>query len=152
MNYGRRRDPEQGSATVEFVAFGVLLMLPLVYLVITMGRIQAAAFAADGGAREAARAFVTADDDEAAHRRAVSAVRLALLDQGFGDPKDGELEIECERAVCLTSGSRIVTRVQVRVVLPGVPRFIDRALSTSVTVRSGQTIVVDEFRPVSGEP
>jgi len=76
-----RRD--QGSAAIEFVAIGVLLLTPLIYIVIALSRIQAASFAADSSAREAARAFVTAVDDDDGRRRAAIAVRLGLRDQGF---------------------------------------------------------------------
>src|SRR3954464_11281688 len=76
---------DQGSAVIEFVAIGVLLLVPLVYLVLAMGRVQAASFAADGSARAAARAFVTAADDDDARRRAAIAVQLGLRDQGFTD-------------------------------------------------------------------
>jgi hypothetical protein len=142
---------EQGSATVEFVAIGVLLLVPIVYLVILLGRVQAAAFAADGSARAAARAFVAATDDDEGRRRAETAVRLGLMDQGFTDPADGDLFIECDRpGACLTPGSQVRVLVQVRVVLPGVPRFLDRAVPARITVRAGQLAVVDEFRTRSG--
>lgn len=138
-------DVERGSATVEFISIGVLLIVPLVYFVITMGRIQAAGFAADGSAREAARAFVTAANDEDGFQRAAIAVRLGLQDQGF-NPDDADLAMDCAGRVCLTPGGRVVARVRVRVALPGVPAFIDRAVSTSITVRSSQTAAVDRFR------
>ena len=51
---GDQADGEQGTAVVEFCSLGLLLMLPLIYLVVAMGRIEAASFAADGSAREAA--------------------------------------------------------------------------------------------------
>jgi Na+-transporting methylmalonyl-CoA/oxaloacetate decarboxylase gamma subunit len=143
----KRPSGDQGSATVEFVGIGVLLIVPLIYFVVTMSRIQAASFAADSSAREAARAFVTATDDADGRRRAAIAVRLGLLDQGFTDPRDVDLTLECESAdTCLTPGERVQVRVQVRVALPAVPRFITSTLSTEITVRAGQTAVVDEFR------
>jgi len=142
---------DRGSATIEFVAVGVLLLVPLVYVVIALSRVQAAAFAADGSAREAARAFVTAADEEDGRRRAAIAVRLGLLDQGFTDPDAGALAIECQRAdACLTPGSRV--RIEVRVLLPGVPNFLDRALPAGTTVRSSQVAVVDRFRVQETEP
>ena len=144
------RDHESGSAVVEFISIGILLLLPLVYFVVAMGRVQAATFAADSSAREAARAFVTAADDSDARRRAKIAVRLGLLDQGF-DSENGVLSVQCERSPCLTPGSQVAMRVQVRVVLPGVPHLIDHALSTSVTVRARQIAVVDEFRVIGSD-
>jgi TadE-like protein len=141
----QRRD--RGSATVEFVAIGVLLMVPLVYFVVAVSRIQAASFAADSSAREAARAFVTAADEADGRQRAELAVRLGLLDQGFTDPHDADLALECETPnACLTPGSQVRVRVEVRVVLPAVPDFVARTFSTAVTVRAGHVAVVDEFR------
>jgi len=137
---------DQGSAAVEFVAVGVLLMVPLIYLIVTMSRVQAASFAADSSAREAARALVTAADEEDGRRRAAIAVRLGLLDQGFTDPGDVKLVVECESNDCLTPGDRVRVRVEIRVALPVIPRFISGALSADVTVRAVQMAVVDEFR------
>ena len=36
------RDPESGTAVVEFVAASLLLLLPVLYLVLVLGRMQAA--------------------------------------------------------------------------------------------------------------
>jgi hypothetical protein len=130
-----------------------LLLVPLVYVVIALSRIQAAAFAADSSAREAARAFVTATQEDDGRRRASIAVRLGLRDQGFVNPADGALGIECETAAaCLTPGSQIRVLVTVRVILPGVPHFLGSALSTDVTVRARQVAVVDQFRVQGDDP
>ena len=43
---GVRLGDDRGSAVVEFVTLGVLLLVPLVYLVLAMGRVQAATYAA----------------------------------------------------------------------------------------------------------
>jgi hypothetical protein len=132
---------------VEFLTVGLLLMLPLVYLVLTLARIEAASFAVDGSAREAARALVTANTEEEGRRRAADAVRLGLLDQGFDVPTDDVLSIECSGQPCLLPGGLVVARVQVQVVLPGVPALLDRVLPTRVTVRAQQVLAVDAFRP-----
>ena len=142
---GRGGD-DRGSAVVEFVSLGVLLLIPLVYFVIAMGRVQAASFAAENSAREAARAYVTADNDADGRQRAGVAVRLGLRDQGFGHQEDGAFSIRCAAVECLTPGSRVLVLVEVTVILPGVPRFIGRPMSTSVRVRAAQTAVVDRFR------
>jgi hypothetical protein len=142
---------EHGSAVVEFVVLGVLLMVPLVYFVLAMARVQAASFAADGSARAAARAFVTASDEADSDRRSVEAVRLGLADQGFGSD-DGNLVIDCGRLHCLTPGARVVARVQVDVALPGIPSGLARAWSTEVTVRAAQAVSVDRFRTFGPAP
>ena len=136
---------DEGSAVVEFVVLGLLMLVPVVYLVVTLGRIQAASFATDGGARSAARVFVAADDDARAGALAASSARLALLDQGFA-PAAGGVEVTCSARPCLTPQGRVVVRVSVDVVLPGVPAALDAVVPTHVTVRSTHVATVDAFR------
>jgi hypothetical protein len=144
-----RRGDDAGSAVVEFVALGVLMLVPLVYLVLTLGRVQAAAFAADGAARAAARAFVLADDEATGRARALAAVRLGLRDQGFDDDPATAGRVSCSAAPCLTPQGRVSVEVSVRVVLPGLPAMIDRVASAHVTVRAAHIASVDTFRPTA---
>jgi hypothetical protein len=137
---------DRGSAVVEFVTLGVLLVVPLVYLVLAMGRVQAATYAADGSARAAARAFVLAPTEDEATDRARAAVRLGLRDQGFDVDDAGALHVSCSLRPCLTPGGEVVATVTVDVVLPGVPAGVDGVVPVHVTVRSAQVAVVDEFR------
>ena len=143
---------DRGTAMVEFCSLGLLLMLPLIYLVVAMGRIEAASFAADGSAREAARALVTARNEAAGRARAAAAVRLGLLDQGFDVPVDDALVISCSKTPCLSPGGEVITRVAVPVVLPGVPAIVDRVVPVRVTVRSEQVAMVDAFRARGARP
>ena len=76
----RRIAGDEGSAIIEFCVLAVLMLVPVVYLVLTLGRLQGAAFAAQGAAREAARAFVTAGDEGAATERADAAALIAFAD------------------------------------------------------------------------
>ena len=57
---------EAGSASLEFLTVGVILLVPLVYLVLAMSAIQAGALAVEGAARQAARVAVQAIDSGAA--------------------------------------------------------------------------------------
>ena len=145
----KRRGPvgDGGSAVVEFVTLGVLLLVPVVYLVLVLGRVQAAAFASEAAARAAAR-VVTASEDEATGRaRAGAAVALALRDQAFEPSAHGEeLVIACEASPCLTPGARVHTTVTVDVPLPAVPAFVTRVVPSVVTVDAGAVAVVDRFR------
>jgi Flp pilus assembly protein TadG len=138
---------DTGSAVVEFVTLGVLLLVPVVYLVVALGRVQAGAFAVEGAAREAARAFTAADDEELGAQRAQAAVALALQDQGFRDADpDDAMVVECELDPCLQSEARVTVRVSLEVVLPGVPRFVDAVVPVRVPVRAEAVAVVDRFR------
>jgi hypothetical protein len=140
---------DDGSAVVEFVTLGLLMMVPLVYLVLAMGRVQAASFAADGSARAAARAFVAASTEQEGRARARAAVRLGLRDQGFDADSAGSLELTCAEDPCLSPGARVAATVTVEVILPGVPKVVDGAVPTHVTVRATQIATVDQFRPVT---
>jgi hypothetical protein len=134
---------------VEFITVGMLLLLPMVYLVLTLGRVQAASFAVDGSAREAARAYVTAASDADGTQRAEAAVRLGVVDQGFSSGA-ARLSIECSADPCLDPGATVIARTRLRVTLPGVPAFLSTIIPAEITVRSAQAASVDVFRAVPG--
>jgi len=138
-----------GSAVVEFCFLSVLMLVPLVYLVAVLGRVQAAAFAAQTAAREAGRAFVTAPDDESAGQLAQSAAAIAFDDQGFGQPGTGTLDVSCTGHPCLVPDARIEARTRVLVLLPGVPRVLDRVVPTRIEITARQVVTVDRFRPTT---
>lgn len=139
----RVRD-ERGSAVVEFVVLAVLMLIPLVYLVMTLARVQAGSYAVSQAAREAGRAFVTADAGEDAPRRASAAARIAFLDHSFDD--SGRLAIACDGSPCLRPDGRVETTASVRVPLPLVPSFVRDVVPLSVPVTASHLSTVDRFR------
>lgn len=140
---GRGSD-EEGAAVVEFIALSLLLLVPLIYLVVTLSRIQAGAFAAEGAAHEAARTAVVTGvasiehgaSTEAAMRagagRAQAAVALVADDFGF-DADAAALVLACEGA-CLEQGGNIDAEVTVSVALPGIPGFMGGVVPLEVNV------------------
>jgi Na+-transporting methylmalonyl-CoA/oxaloacetate decarboxylase gamma subunit len=138
-----RRD--EGSALVEFVGLVLVLLVPLVYLVLVLGRLEAAAYAAEGAAREAARAFVASDEVADAAPRALAAAGVALDDQGFDDDPAAAVSIACDGA-CLTPGGEVTVDVRVRVPLPFVPPVVRGAVPLEIPVAARRAAVVDEFR------
>jgi hypothetical protein len=139
-----------GSAVVEFCALGLLMLVPLVYLVLALARIEQGALAVQRAARESGRVYVTARDDAQGRARAVAAARLALSDQGFDDAAHDErssLDLGCGGRDCLAADARVTTRVSLAVVLPGVPRFLDGVIPVRVQVTASQVTAVDRFRP-----
>lgn len=124
---------DSGSAMVEFVVLSVALMVPLFYLVMTLARLQAGAYAVTGAAREAGRAYVTAAD--AAH--------VALEDQGFS--ADGSLHIRCDGSPCLRRDGRIEVTAEVGVPLPFVPSAFAAVVPLSVPVSATHVASVDRF-------
>src|ERR687898_866630 len=53
---------DRGSASLEFLTVGIILLVPLVYLVLALAAIQAGALGVEGAARQAARVAVIAAD------------------------------------------------------------------------------------------
>lgn len=151
---GRRcHQDDTGSAVVEFVALGILLLIPLVHLVVTLGRVQAAAFAADSSARAAARALASAEDERSGRARALTAVRLGLRDHGFDDDPVAASRVTCSAAPCLVPEGRISVQVDVRVAVFRLPGFVTGPERASITVRSECLTTVDRFRsPPSPKP
>jgi Flp pilus assembly protein TadG len=88
----RRPAGDDGNAILEFVTVAVVLMVPLVYVMLTVFQLQRAAFAVSAAAREAGRAYVTADAADTAQERAQTAADIALADQLPGSPA-AEVEV-----------------------------------------------------------
>lgn len=141
----RRGSSDAGAAVIEFLSIAVLLLVPLVYLVITLGRVQAASLAAHSGARAAARAVTLSESSDRGGRRAEVAAELALQDQGFVLDA-GQLRVRCLAQPCLSPGAEVDVTLTVRVVLPGVPGFVDGVVPLAVTVTATQVEMVDRFR------
>lgn len=148
---GAPRDPfsdasDRGNAVVEFLGVALVLLLPLLYLVLTVGRIQAATFAVEGASREAARAFVTAPSVAEARSRAGAAVMIALEDQGFRDHGAADaLSLACSTSPCLSPGGDVAAHVRLDVPLPLVPAFVRDVVPLSVPVESRFVASVDEY-------
>ena len=140
---GMPRD-EQGSAVVEFVVLAVLMLIPLIYLVMMMARLQAGSFAVSQAAREAGRAYVTADSGQIAPDRAQAAATIAFLDHSFEG--NGRLTVACDGSPCLRPDGRIETTATVRVPLPLIPAFVREVVPMSVPVSASQVSTVDRFR------
>jgi hypothetical protein len=103
------------------------MMVPLVYVVLTVVVVQRHAYGATEAARAAARAFVLSPDLATARVRALDAARLSLHDQGV-DLKTGDLVITCRPTPdsCLQPGSTVEVRLDLHAPLPLVPDVLGR--------------------------
>lgn len=136
---------EDGNALVEFLGAALILMIPTLYLVLTLGRVQAAAFAAQGAAKDAGRAMSIADTAEDGLARAQAAVGIALTDQGFDDDPAAALTVECS-AGCVDPGSEIATTVRVDVTFPGLGGSPGSWLPLTIPVTAHVVTPVDEYK------
>lgn len=146
---------DEGGAIIEFLGLSLLLLIPLLYLVVALARIQAAAYGSEFAAREASRGAVVAGVRAlehganlgqamgAANQRGDAIAALAFEDFGL----DGATSVSfaCDPQPCLSPGSDIVTMVEVTVGLPGVPGFVSSWLPLGVTVSSTAASSVDGF-------
>ena len=137
---------EDGNVLVEFLGAAVILMIPTLYLILTLGRVQSAVFAAQGAAKDAGRALSIAETTAEGLDQARSAVAVALADQGFTttDPA-AALTIDCT-AGCLDPGSEISTTVRIDVTFPGLGGGPGARLPLSVPVSAHVVTPVDEYR------
>ena len=138
----RRPTGDDGNALVEFSYLAVLLMIPLVYVLLTVFQVQRAAFGVTEAARQAGRAYATATDEAQGRARARVAADLALQDQGL---------VLCPSCLAppagqLVPGGTVRVRVEHRVVLPLVGGLFRGAVPPSIPVRATHVEVVDRFR------
>lgn len=141
----RSASNDRGSAVTEFLVIGVLVLMPLTYIVMSVMRVQAAAFASSQAAREAGRAFVSADSVPLGHQRADVAARLAFLDQGFELP-DSALRLTCGGGNCLSPGAVVSVDVEWAVDLPWIPSSLAGGRSLSVPIHAMHEVPVDVYR------
>ncbi|WP_460521266.1 hypothetical protein [Humibacter antri] len=131
---------EHGTAALEFVTAGLILLVPTVYLVVALASIQGAELAAAGAARQSARVFVQARSEADASAEASAAVAFALAD--FGLPTDAAtVRVRCmpRPDACLTRLGTVTVTVQVHAPLPLVPDVLDLRHDASVTVQASST-------------
>ena len=136
-------ESEKGSAVVEFTFLAVLLMVPVVYFVVTVGQIQGGSFAVVGAADQAAKVFVAGNDVSGARAAAERAVLLALGDYGHV-PEQATVEVACDRADCLSAGSTVTVTVSLDVPLPLMPSGNSPGL-TAARLSASATQVVGRF-------
>ena len=140
----RRRD-ERGSGLVEFTWLAIILVIPLVWIVMSVFEVQRGAFAVDAAARAAGRAYALAPDDREGLARARAVVALTLEDQGSPGMR-AEVVTSCEPGPPCHRGTSVITvTVRSAVDLPLLPDVLggDRpsfALTATHRVPIGQYV------------
>ncbi|WP_347107855.1 hypothetical protein AAHB33_13000 [Paenarthrobacter sp. S56] len=137
-------DSEKGSAAVEFVVLAMMLLLPVVYFVVTVGQIQAGMFAVVGAADYAAKAYVSGSEPVEARARAERSVAMALEDYGFS-PQSAVMDVSCDRPDCLSAGATVSVAVELTVGLPMVP-FGEAVHLNAAVLHSSSTQKVGRFQ------
>ena len=144
-----RKVDDRGSAIIEFVFVAVVLLILLVYLLVAVSAIQTAETVAALAAREAGRAFATADTPVQALDRAALAERIAIAHEPTIEPPEltfvavGDPCTGAPITPTLQPGAQFAVCVRLRVSMPSVPRFVAGRGFTAI----GRYVVhVDEYR------
>jgi len=136
---------EQGSALVELTWLGLLLLVPLLWIVLSVFEVQRGAFAVSGAARAAGRAYALAPSDAVGDARARAAARQVLVDHGIGDQPLG-MSVSCAPAGdCHAPGATITVDLRSRVDLPLLPDVLGGG-APSFALSSSHTVPVGQFR------
>jgi len=146
MRPSKRWTDDEGSASLEFITAGLVLLLPLVYLVLTMSSIQAGAFAVEGAARQAARVYVQSPSVAHANAAAGRAIEFALADYGL-DTDAVTVTVSCRPhpTQCLQRRGFVTVVVTTTVALPLAPPVLDLDTPLSVAISSTATQQVSRF-------
>jgi Flp pilus assembly protein TadG len=141
---------QRGSALVELSWLGILLILPMLWIVMSVFQVQRGAFGVSAAARAAARAYALAPDDSSGLVRAREAARVALDDQGLHDVTP-EVDISCTPypGDCHQGTSVITVSIHSRVVLPLMPSALG-GNRPSFALDASQTVPIGQFQEVSG--
>lgn len=128
---------DSGSALLEFLVLGTSLLVPLVYLILTLGAVQEQTLGAEAAARHTARAVGLAEDRAQADA-AGAAVLREIVDQYGMDPDAVHVSLSCAPAdaPCPSAGATVTVEVRTRVSLPFVPPVLGLAAATSIPVEA----------------
>ena len=135
---------QEGNALVEFVVLSAALLIPSLYLVLTLGSVQSAVFAADLIARDTARIHATETDPDLAAARARDHTRMILEDFGLG--AHDVTRIHCSHDPCATPGGDVTAVVSVPVPVPGLGPLLGG--DGPVSVSAAHAAPVDQYRAV----
>lgn len=142
---------DEGSAALEFIVVGLLLLVPLVYLIVALGAIQTSALGAEAAARHLARTVSTAADASDADQRAARVLDAVATEYGM-DPDAVEVTLTCRPAAsdCPTAGATLLVTVSTRVALPLVPSVFGLDRRASIPVEALAVQKVSRFWGVGG--
>ena len=140
----RRRD-ESGSALVEFSWLAIILIVPLVWVVISVFEVQQGAFATSAAARAAGRAYALAPDDATGEARAIAAVDQVLADQGAtGQRATVTFRCDAPGDTCHVGTAVVTVTVDSGVDLPFFPAIFGRG-AASFSLDATHTVPIGQY-------
>jgi Flp pilus assembly protein TadG len=147
-----RRHDERGSALVELSWLGILLLVPMLWIVLSVFEVQRGAFGVSGAARAAGRAYALAPTDAEGRQRAEAAARQALADQGVqGVPIAVRISCTPYPHDCHSGTSVITVVVSSRVDLPLLPSVLG-GNAPSFALDATHTVPIGQFQEIHHAP
>jgi Flp pilus assembly protein TadG len=137
---------DDGSASLEFITVGMLLLVPIVYLVLALSALESASFGVEGAARQATRVFVQSASEGEAESAAQTAIAVTLADYGL-DAGHARVRVSCrpDPSDCLTRRGFVTVSIIATVPLPLVPPVLQLHLPAGIPVQSVATEQVSRF-------
>ena len=147
---GRALRDQRGSATVELAWLAVILIVPLLWIVVSVFEVQQGAFGVSAAARAAGRAYALAPNDAEGSRRAQLVARQALADQGM-ESAPMQVTVTCTPYPhdCHSGGSVITVRVASRVDLM-LPDFFGGG-RPSFALDATHTVPIGQYQEITGD-
>lgn len=134
---------ESGSAALEFIVAGVLLLVPLVYLVLVLGAVQEQTLGAEAAARHTARVIGQAPDARTAAKRGEAVLAGVIREYGM-DEGAVDVGIACRPAgaECPGAGATVIVTVRSRLTLPLMPSIfgLDDLAAIPIEAQAAQKV------------
>jgi len=128
---------DDGSAALEFILAGLVLLVPIVYLIVALGSIQGHAFGVEAAARHISRTIATSPDATTADARAQRILVSVAAEYGI-DPASVGIAVTCVPAGtrCPEAGATLLVTVSAAAPLPLVPAVLGLDLLARVPVEA----------------
>lgn len=131
---------DEGSATVEFIGLSIILLIPAIYLLVTISQLQAAGYAAVAASDQAAKTIAFTADHTQAQSAAINTVHLTAENYRL-DPATTDTTIKCSNTPCDTPGTQITVNVSIHVPLPLIPTFLGNQTRIATMEADGYHII-----------
>lgn len=129
---------DSGTAVIEFIFASIVLLIPVIYLMLTLSQLQAAGYATTSAAMSASR--IAARDANPSKARAQAVAKMHFADFGLPDAPTS-ITYSCA-GPCGHAGSLVTARVETKVSLPGFPLLFGTERAPHITLRANHTDVV----------
>jgi Flp pilus assembly protein TadG len=143
------RRGEHGTALIELTWLGILLLIPLIWILLSVFDVQRGAYGVSSAARAAGRAYVLAPSDAVGQQRAEAAAAQALADQGVEAAPRVSVSCTPYPHDCHAGTSVITVTVATSVDLPLLPSVLG-GRAPSFALDASHTVPVGQYQEVAG--